>query len=110
MNVKIIKLLNGEELISEVIETEEVTDHIKLKNPATIRVQQTAPGQFQIGLGPFMPTAEEERNDRVIELNRIAVVATANPKRDILNEYNKIFGSNIVLADLGKGVPGNLHV
>lgn len=111
MNVKIIKLLNGEELISEVAETLQETDYIILKNPAVVRTQQVAPNQFQIGLGPFLAIAEEVKNDRTIELKKSAVIATAPPKKDILNEYNKIFGSNIIIPDTA-AIPQNvkLHV
>lgn len=101
MNVKYIRLLNGEELLSEVEETLENNDFIILKTPATVRVQPTGPNQLGISFLPFMPLADDDKSkNRVVELSKLSIVAIANPKIDILNEYNRLFGSNIILPTI----------
>ena len=53
--VKVFKLINGEELISEVFNTYE--GQYELKHPANIMLQQTANGQMGVGIAPYMPYA-----------------------------------------------------
>ena len=96
-NVKVFKLLNGEELIGEVYS--EFDGFIKLENPAQIMLQQTQNG-VGVGLAPYMPYV-----DGHLRLNKSAVAAEGAPKVEMANEYNRIFGSGIQIAAAGS-VPG----
>jgi hypothetical protein len=84
--IRVFKLLNGEELISESTGTGTGYD---LKDPAAIVIQQTAKG-VGVALAPFMPYANSE-----IQLLRTAIVAESTPNSDMENEYRRIFGSGI---------------
>ena len=86
--VKVFKLINGEELISEVFNTYDQV--YELKNPATIMLQPTAGGQMGVGIAPYMPYANGNVN-----LNWTAIAAEATPEQSMINEYNRIFGSGI---------------
>ena len=86
--VKVFKLINGEELISEVVNA--TSSSYELKNPATIMLQQTANGQMGVGIAPYMPYANGN-----VTLNWTAVAAEANPEQNMINEYNRIFGAGI---------------
>jgi len=86
--VKVFKLINGEELISEIHNPYD--KHYELKNPANIMLQQTASGQMGVGMAPYMPYA-----DGNINLNKSAIAAEAIPDQGMVNEYNRIFGSGI---------------
>lgn len=86
--VKVFKLINGEELISEVFNTYDGS--YELKNPANIMLQQTGNGQMGVGIAPYMPYA-----DGNVRLNWTAIAAEAEPEQSMINEYNRIFGSGI---------------
>jgi hypothetical protein len=86
--VKVFKLINGEELISEIFNV--FADHFELKNPANIMLQQTGNGQMGVGIAPYMPYA-----DGNVSLYKSAIAAEADPEQSMINEYNRIFGSGI---------------
>lgn len=88
--IKVFKLINGEDLIGEVFNFYD--QHIELKNPAQIVLQQTQQG-VGVGLAPYMPFVEGN-----LQLKRSAIAAEGEPKQEMSNEYNRIFGSGIVVA------------
>lgn len=90
MNIKILKLKNGETLISEVeqFDFESITI-LKLKNPITFGM-----GPEGIGLIEWLEPAEE--NEVNIPQDEFLYILT--PKEDILNIYNSKYGNGIILA------------
>jgi hypothetical protein len=92
--VKVFKLINGEELISEVFNTYE--GQYELKNPANIMLQQTGNGQMGVGIAPYMPYA-----DGNVKLNWTAIASEAEPEQSMINEYNRIFGAGIQVVGAG---------
>ena len=91
MNIKVYKLISGEEIIAEVFSV--LAEVIDLKNPATIVIQQTQKG-MGVGLAPYMPYAEDER----VMLHKSAIASEATPATNMVNEYSRIFGSCIQIA------------
>ena len=91
MTVKVFKLINGEELISEIHNSYD--KHFELKNPANIMLQPTQNGQMGVGIAPYMPYASGNVN-----LYRTAIAAEAEPEQSMINEYNRIFGAGIEIA------------
>jgi len=89
-DIKVFRLINGEEIISEVSSGSEAGYF--LEKPANIMMQQTAQG-VGVGLAPYMPYAEGK-----IFLNNSAIAAEASPEQQMKNEYNRIFGSGIQIA------------
>ena len=89
--VKVFKLINGEELISEIHNPYD--KHYELKNPANIMLQPTQGGGMGVGIAPYMPYAEGK-----IYLNRTAIAAEGIPEEKMKNEYNRIFGAGIEIA------------
>lgn len=94
MSIKVFKLINGEEIISEVSDIYGAEDY-ELKSPATIIVQQTEQG-VGIGLAPYMPYVAGK-----ISLNKSAVASHGSPEVKMENEYRRIFGSGIQIAQAG---------
>jgi hypothetical protein len=92
--VKVFKLINGEELISEVFNV--YGDAFELKNPANIMLQQTAGGQMGVGIAPYMPYAEGN-----VKLYKGAIAAEGEPEQKMVNEYNRIFGAGIEIVPAG---------
>lgn len=88
--VKVFKMINGEDLIGEVVGNFDA--FVEMKNPAQIMLQQTQTG-VGVGLAPYMPYV-----DGNLQLSRSAIAAEGEPKKEMVNEYNRIFGSGIVVA------------
>ena len=90
MKVKVFKMINGEEIIGEVFN--QYDRDIELKNPAQIMLQRTEQG-MGVALMPYMPYC-----DGNISFNKHSIVATGEPSKNMINEYNRIFGAGIQVA------------
>ena len=86
MNVKIVKMISGEELIGEY--DEETTT---IKNP----VVMIPVSKEKIAFQPWLPYSEDK--DYKLKPDHIQIVATA--ATTISNEYNRIYGSGIVVPN-----------
>ena len=84
MNVKIIKLISGEELIGEFDEK---------TNTITNPVVMIPVNNKSIGFSPWMPYSE----DKIFQLNKEHVMLVCEPSKIITNEYNRAFGSGLVI-------------
>ncbi len=93
MTIKVFKLINGEEVISEVTSTSEAG--FFLENPASIQLQQTAQG-VGVGIAPYMPYAKDK-----IYLYKHAVASEASADEKMENEYRRVFGSGIQVVSAG---------
>lgn len=92
-DVKLIRLISGDEIIGKLSVNEE-SETMAIQDPAYVH---TAPGQgqLQVGLVPMIPFAEED----TVEINPTMVVTMPlTPNTDLLNYYNKMFGAGIQIA------------
>lgn len=92
MTVKAFKLVSGEYIIAEIINGD--TSVLILKKPAAIIVQQGEDGRVGVGLQPYTPFATEN-----VTLYRTSLIAEFDADMNLVNEYNRIFGSGIVIAN-----------
>lgn len=90
MKFRVFKLINGEEIISEIFNYYDQT--VELKKPAQIMVQQTERG-MGVGLAPYMPYV-----DGNVSLYRNAIASEGAPVEQMQNEYTRLFGSGIQIA------------
>ena len=88
--VKVFKMINGEEIIGEVLK--ENADYLEIKSPAQIILQRTDKG-MGVAIAPYMPYS-----DGNINLYNGAIASDCKPDQNLINEYNKIFGSGIQIA------------
>jgi hypothetical protein len=84
MDVKIVKLTSGEELIGEFDAETGV-----IKNP----VVMIPVSKEQIAFQPWLPYSE----DKEFTLKESVINIVANPSTTIVNEYNRIYGSGLVI-------------
>jgi hypothetical protein len=89
-DVVAFKLINGEDVIAEKFNVR--GDAFELKNPAQIVLQRTETG-MGVALAPFMPYAVGN-----VTLRYNAIAAECTPDQNMINEYNRIFGSGIQVA------------
>ena len=91
MNVKIVKMISGEELIGDYDEKKNI-----IKNP----VVMIPVSKEQIAFQPWLPYAE----DKEYTLKEEAINVIANPSTTIINEYSRMFGSGIVVPNDAGGL------
>lgn len=93
MPVKVLKAINGEDIIANVKHENET--ELKVEDPAVIVLQQGKDGNVGVSIAPYMPYAQN------VYITKAGLVAIGDPDRALENEYNRIFGSGIVLAPAG---------
>ena len=86
MNIKIVRLVSGEELIG---------DWNKETNTINNPVVMVPLGKYQLGFQPWIPYSEEE--EMTFKEQHIVVVLT--PDNKLQNEYNRVFGSGLIVPE-----------
>ena len=90
MSVICLKMTSGEELIGTLVNEEE--NCIVIKDVSAVMMMQgQEPGQFRMGLMPFLPYAESE----TFVLSKDAVVCNFKPSLEMINNYNRKHGAGI---------------
>lgn len=93
MPVLFVKLTSGEDVIADTVVTEQ---GVTLKSP----VQLIMTPQGGIGMAHFCPFVK----DKEIKITKEYVLFTGTPDAEILNAYNKQFGTGIVTATASQGI------
>lgn len=90
-NIKLFKLVSGEEIIAKVT-TSNQSEHI-IEDAVSLVYQPTEDGRMTAGFAPYMPYA-----DGSIFLNPTTVVSSTDQIKDkVLEQYRRVF-SNIIVA------------
>lgn len=91
-NVKLLKLINGEELVAELSNEDGST--VKIKNPVRIIMMPSKadPKTPSVGLAPWAEFSE----DKEIVLYKSHVLCIMTPIREFINQYNSIFGGIVL--------------
>ena len=86
MNIKVVRLVSGEELIGKWNEE---------KNTITNPVVMIPIAKDQLGFQPWIPYSEDEE----ITLKDQHIVVILTPDTKLQNEYNRVYGSGLVVPD-----------
>jgi hypothetical protein len=85
------------ELVGDVTETKSDFEPekavIKVKNPALVITRQT-----EVVLAPFLQLVEEQ--EVRVDVADIAFKQIFTPKKELVNHYNQIYGSGLVITDV----------
>jgi len=93
MSVICLKLLSGDELVGNLIE--ETETGIIIGEVASIyMVPGSDPSKMSMGLIPFLPYSEDSK----FYISSSVIVINHKPSVDLLNNYNRLFGSGIQIA------------
>jgi hypothetical protein len=93
MNVKIMKLMNGDDVIADI---KYGNDNIViLSGSAKIMMFPSEEGGMGLALMPWLPYSD----DKEVEIKEKNILITVIPSSQILNEYNERFGSGLVVPD-----------
>ena len=96
MAVKLLRVKSGEDIVAEHIQGK-IGQDITIENPAMLMPMSDGRGnQVQVGLAPWMPFSAEKRFD----LPGDWVLLLTEPAPDIVNNYNQVFGSGIVVPQV----------
>lgn len=88
MNLKIIKLINGNELLAEV--SNETDTHMTVKNPVRVVVMpsKTSSNTPTVGFAPWAEFSDEKE----FTMHKAHVIVTMKPVQEFVNQYNTMFG------------------
>jgi hypothetical protein len=90
IDVKLLRIITGEEVIAEVVTEDENT--ITIKNGLVV-----LPSAQNVGFAPWATVIDKEEPD--IKLSRDFIVYVVNVDSSVKNKYNQIFGSKLVTPD-----------
>lgn len=88
LNVKLIRLLNGEELMAEVVNSSDFKVTIKDAIRVVVMPQKDPKAPPSIGFAPWLEFSE----DKQIELDKSHVLFVVTPIKEFVNQYNSLFG------------------
>ena len=88
LNVKLIRLLNGEELMAEVVNSNDSKVTIKDAIRVVVMPQKDPKAPPSIGFAPWLEFSE----DKQIELDKSHVLFVVTPIKEFINQYNSLFG------------------
>ena len=86
MNVKIIRIISGEELIGDW------NDETKTITQPVVMVPL---GKDQLGFQPWIPYSEDEE----ITFKEQHIVVVLTPDTKLQNEYNRVYGSGLLVPE-----------
>lgn len=96
MTIHLVTLKTTQTIMAEVIVKKiETSAAVVLKNPVQIISQPSREGSV-MNFVPFLEYSEEFKTGIVLDSNDILCMTT--PVKELLNEYNKLFGSGIQIA------------
>ncbi len=87
MEVKLLRVITGEEIIAEIIE--ENASEVTLKNALVV-----IPTQQSVGFAPWATVIDRENPE--ITVSRTHIVYIAGVDDSIRNKYDEIYGSKLV--------------
>lgn len=88
LNVKLIRLLNGEELMAEVVNSNDSKVTIKDAIRVVVMPQRDPKASPSIGFAPWLEFSE----DKQVELDKSHVLFMVTPIKEFVNQYNSLFG------------------
>ena len=90
INVKLFRIVTGEEVIAEVVS--EGDNFITLKNGLVV-----LPTGQSVGFAPWATVIDRDNPDLIISRNHIVYIAEVDS--GIKNKYNEIYGSKLIVPD-----------
>ena len=87
INVKLLRIVTGEEVIAELVSESDTT--ITVKNGLVV-----LPTQGGVGFAPWATVIDDNKPE--ITLSHNHVVYMAEVSEDVTKKYNELFGSNLV--------------
>ena len=95
MTIKLVTFKTNHTILAEVDCTK--NDELVLKEPVQVIMQPTKEGPM-MAFAPFLEYCEEFNTGIKITMDNVLCITT--PSRELVNQYNKLFGSGIQIASV----------
>jgi hypothetical protein len=89
--LRILKMITGEEVVGEIKET--TSDIVRIENPCVLGIAMSQAGKATLQMQPMLIFSEQ----KVVELKQSHILYTVSVAIEIKNKYNEIYGSGIVV-------------
>ena len=86
MNIKVIRIVSGEELIGDWNEEKNIINNPVIMVPVS---------KGQLGFQPWIPYSDQED----IQLKEQHIMTVLTPDKKLQNEYNRVYGSGLILSE-----------
>jgi len=93
MNVKLIRVVTGEEIVAEVVS--ETDDTITVQNGLVV-----LPTNNGVGFAPWATVISKDKPEITVSRNHLVYVAEV--QEDVSKKYNEMFGSKLITPDKKK--------
>ena len=90
MNIKLIRMQNGDDIISDILQTGNM---VKLTNPMRLIFRRLPTGQTMMLIAPWLPNELIEEDHAVVSSSD--VLTYFNPKNKLVEYYNKMVEINV---------------
>ena len=90
MNIKLIRMQNGDDIISDILQTGNI---VKLTNPMRLIFRRLPTGQTMMLIAPWLPNELIEEDHAVVSSSD--VLTYFNPKNKLIEYYNKMVEVNV---------------
>lgn len=101
MTILVTRLLTGEEILgdtSTIRDNDLGVDNVQIENPTLISAMRNPQtGNVDVLMAPFNPLSSE----KVVVLNKTHVLCQYEPVGEVINKYNTMFGSGLILPTNG---------
>jgi hypothetical protein len=101
MTILVTRLLTGEEILgdtSTIRDNDLGVDNVQIENPTIISAMRNPQtGNVDVLMAPFNPLS----SDKTVVLGRHHVLCQYSPVTEVVNKYNSMFGSGIILPNSG---------
>jgi hypothetical protein len=91
MEIKLMRLITGEDVLAEIANRDELG--ICIKNPLIVFIRPTDTGVPSVGLSQWIPYSA----DKEFTIKRDRVVVECNPADDLRTQYDRVFGAGIIM-------------
>ena len=90
MNIKLVRMQNGDDIISDILQTGNI---VKLTNPMRLIFRRLPTGQTMMLVAPWLPNELIEEDHAVVSSSD--VLTYFNPKNKLVEYYNKMVEINV---------------
>ena len=90
MNIKLVRMQNGDDIISDILQTGNM---VKLTNPMRLIFRRLPTGQTMMLIAPWLPNELIEEDHAIIANSD--VLTYFNPKNKLVEYYNKMVEINV---------------
>ena len=90
MNVKLFRIVTGEEVVAELLTEDETT--VTLQNGLVV-----LPTGQSVGFAPWTPVVDKDNPKITVSRNHIVYIAEVDS--GIVKKYNEVYGSKLITPD-----------